>query len=201
MRRQSISRRDFLALVAAGAAAACKKPGSESLPISASASSSASVAASVAATKVLPAAEAKIVDAIASRILPSEDGPGAREANALAFIDGQLAAGDLAPLANGVILSARIVDGEAKRRHATSFVDLDGARQDAILSDFADAKLGVQFPQGEAFRLLHMLTLEALLSDPIHGGNPDMVGWKWIRFPTPTLRRPHEPGDHDHEHH
>ena len=198
MRRRTISRRDFLALVAAGAAAACKKPGSDSLPTSASASSSASIAAPVAATKVLPAAEAKIVDAIAARILPSEDGPGAREANAIAFIDGQLAAGDLAPLANGVLLSARIVDGEAKRRHSTSFVDLDGARQDAILSDFADAKLAVQFPQREAFRLLHMLTLEALLSDPVHGGNPDMVGWKWIRFPTPTLRTAHDPS---HEHH
>ena len=152
------------------------------------------------ATKILPAPAARIVDAIAARILPSDDGPGARDVNALVFVDNQLAAGDLSPLAMGVIATARIVDGEAKRRHGAAFVDLDPSRQDAILSDLADAKLAVTFPQREAFRLLHMLTLEALLSDPIHGGNANMIGWKWIRFATPTLRTPGS-SDHDHEHH
>jgi gluconate 2-dehydrogenase gamma chain len=197
MRRWTISRRDFLALVAAGAAA-CKRTAAVST--SASTSASASAAPSLPATKILPAAEARIVDAITARILPSDEAPGAREANTLVFVDNQLAAGDLAPLGNGVIVTARIVDGEAKKRHQIAFVDLDGARQDAILSDLADAKLDVKFPQREAFRLLHMLTLESLFSDPIHGGNPNMIGWKWIRFPTPTLRRPNEGGDHEHHH-
>ena len=192
------SRRDFLALVAAGVAA-CRRRDASPTTSSSSTATAPSASAALPATRVLPAAEARIVDAIATRILPSDDGPGARETNALGFIDGQLSSGDLAPLGMGVIAIARIVDGEATRRHSIAFVDLDGDRQDAILSDLSEAKLPVAFPQREAFRLLHMLTLEAFLSDPIHGGNTNMIGWKWVRFPTPTLRTP---GAHDpHEHH
>lgn len=193
--RWKLSRRDFLALVAAGAAA-CGRKTTASSSASASAPASASVAAPV--TKVLPRDEARVLDAITARILPSDDGPGAREANTLVFMDNQLSSGDLVPLAAAVIACARIVDGEAKRLHQSAFVDLDPSRQDAILSDFADAKLPVAFPQREAFRLLHMLTLESFLSDPIHGGNAGMVGWKWIRFPTPTRRFPGDADDHGH---
>src|SRR5438477_12730087 len=110
MRRWTISRRDFLALSVAGVAA-CKRSPSPSPSVSVSASASTSPAP-MPATKILPAPEARIVDAIAARILPPDDGPGARDVNALVFVDNQLAAGDLSPLAMGVIATARIVDGE-----------------------------------------------------------------------------------------
>ena len=41
--------------------------------------------------RFLQAADAKEIEAIAERIIPSDDGPGAKEAGALYFIDGGLA--------------------------------------------------------------------------------------------------------------
>ena len=31
--------------------------------------------------------------------------------------------------------------------------------------------------------------LEGMLADPAYGGNRDMVGWKWLRFPGDPMRR------------
>ena len=36
------------------------------------------------------------------------------------------------------------------------------------------------------------LTLEAFLGDPVHGGNPGQIGWKWIGH-KPPVHRPTEP--------
>lgn len=185
--------------------AGCSK---KSESTSASASTSASTHASDAGStlrrgKILGFLEWRAIEAASSRILPSDDGPGAREAEVTRFIDGQLMTPELAPLTGAIMGLARLLDAAGPK----TFADRALADQDATLHALAEGSLRFSptaqaFPQREAFRLLHTLTLEGFLSDPIHGGNEAMVGWKYIEFPTPTLRTAGATDAHDaHDHH
>ena len=144
----------------------------------------AALAAIARRAEAVPSADTfAILDAAACRILPSDDGPGAREAQVGRFIQRQLE-GDLRDLRPAFDQLALLLDRLAQ---PGGFVALPPAQKDAILARVAGAG-GVQ----EAlFRGLHSLVLEGFLSDPIHGGNDREVGWRAIGFPTPHLRTPH----------
>ena len=146
--------------------------------------------------RVFGAREWRTIEAITSRILPSDDGPGAHEAQVVAFIDAELAAPPLAPLAPAVVALAKAVELHAQKAHGRSYAELDAPLQDAIVAKLRGAELGLSLPQRELYEALHTLTLEGFLSDPNHGGNADQVGWKYIRFAEPTLREPGAPHDH-----
>lgn len=147
------------------------------------------------AGKVLGLGAWAALEAATARILPSDDGPGAREAGVVAFIDAQLATPVLRPIAGALEKTAELLDRWAQMKHGVPFAGLGTAVQDQILEQLARGTLPVKgFPQKEAFRALHTLTLEGFLSDPIHGGNAGMVGWKAIDFPEPGVR-PGRPGD------
>ncbi|WP_049218479.1 gluconate 2-dehydrogenase subunit 3 family protein, partial [Serratia marcescens] len=61
---------------------------------------------------------------------------------------------------------------------------LDGAQQDAMLQKFESGEAEFQqLPSKLFFSYLLQNTREGFFSDPIHGGNKDMVGWKLINFP------------------
>jgi gluconate 2-dehydrogenase gamma chain len=199
-RRRLIDRRSWLALVGVSAATsfACRSRSTSTdagVGAVTSASHDASTVAPSEPPRVLAAAEAIALGALTGRILPSDDGPGAREANVVRFIDRQLQTPEIAPLAAAVRAIARILD----KIDGKPFALLSVARQDEIAHRLAEGALTIDppFPQREAFRLVHMLTLEGFLSDPIHGGNDGMVGWRSIAFSTPTLRAK---GDHDGHH-
>jgi gluconate 2-dehydrogenase gamma chain len=140
-----------------------------------------------------------VLDAVTSRILPSDDGPGAREARVVDFIEAQLATPFLRAIAPAIALTAQLLDREARARHRVGFTTLAGDRQDALLDALAHGRLSAPgFPQRPAFQALHALTLEGFLADPVHGGNRDMIGWKAIGFDEPALR-PGRPGGHHHD--
>jgi gluconate 2-dehydrogenase gamma chain len=120
-----------------------------------------------------------ILDAAACRILPSDDGPGAREARVGRFIQRQLE-GDLRELRPAFDQLALLLERQG-------FVTATPEQQDAILERVAHAGGA----QEALFRGLHSLTLEGFLSDPVHGGNDREVGWKSIGFRAPGLRHAH----------
>lgn len=174
--------------------------GSGSASTSASASANTSDAgAPLRRGKILGFLEWRAIEAATSRILPSDDGPGAREAEVTRFIDRQLTTPELAPLVGAVMGLAHLLDAAGPK----TFADRGPDVQDATLRALAEGTLPTQpnFPQREAFLLLHTLTLEGFLSDPIHGGNEGMVGWRYVDFPTPTLRKAGDRDAHDHHHH
>jgi len=116
--------------------------------------------------------QAKQVDAISARILPSDGTPGAREAGVLYFIDRTLTtfAKDQAPLfADGLTsLAAATVKAHGT---AATFAALAPEQQDALLRSIEET------PFFGAFRFA---TLAGFLSLPKYGGNKDYVGWKFI---------------------
>ena len=65
-----------------------------------------------------------------------------------------------------------------------AFVDLSPEDQDKALTAIQKGIEGFeQVPSATFFSTLWGTTKEGFFSDPIHGGNKDMVGWKLIGFP------------------
>lgn len=90
------------------------------------------------------------------------------------------------PLVPKQIYNLGISDADAysKKTAGKPFAELDGAQQDAMLQKFESGEAEFQqLPSKLFFSYLLQNTREGFFSDPIHGGNKDMVGWKLINFP------------------
>jgi gluconate 2-dehydrogenase gamma chain len=169
-------RRNFLrgsgAVIAASWVAA-------NLPIFARAAEAAHAAKlSGAAFVNLSVEDAADLAAVAARIVPTDETPGATEAGVVWFIDqalgdqpaGSVFAGWAPAVRDGLTeLNTKVVERTGKARFAL----LDVALQDDILRSIED---------GEWFGRVRFLTLAGLLTMPSYGGNRDLVGWKLIGF-------------------
>jgi gluconate 2-dehydrogenase gamma chain len=77
------------------------------------------------------------------------------------------------------------VDAYAQSSFGAPFVELSPEQQDTILEAMdADEATGFDAPSGKSFfTKLRNDTIEGMFSDPLYGGNRDMVGWKLIGYP------------------
>jgi gluconate 2-dehydrogenase gamma chain len=128
-----------------------------------------------AATTALTNAQADVVDALVSRILPSVDGKaGAHEAGAVYFIDRALStfnAGSKKLYTDGIAdLNRR---ASARQPGAASFAALPVAHQDEIVHDIEKT------PFFEAARFDTIVGTFAL---PKWGGNREYAGWHMLGF-------------------
>lgn len=154
-------------------------------------------------------AEAAFVEAAAARLIPGDDlGPGAVEAGAPRFIDRQLAGefglgtrwymqgpwakgeptqGYQSRLTPAAMYRAAIkaIDAATAAAHeGKRFAELAAADQDVFLSGLETGQIDLGQVAAKAFfELLLQNVVEGFWSDPIYGGNRDMVGWKLIGFP------------------
>jgi len=121
----------------------------------------------------LTSAQAATVDAIASRIVPTDDLPGAHEAGVVYFID--IALGSFFAPARENFLDglADFEAGVAASHDGTAFSALDADAQDAYLRTVDTTPF---------FGLLRTWTLFGLLASPKYGGNRNLVGWKLAGF-------------------
>jgi len=154
------------------------------------------------------AQEALAMDAIAARLIPADElGPGAKEAGVTRFLDGQLAgawgAGSQfyrqGPFEKGTpeqgyqlsFTPAEMIrhglaalDAATRKQDGKPYAELDEARQDAWLHDLQAGKPDFSpLPSDVFFQALLDATIEGFFSDPLYGGNADMVGWKLVGFP------------------
>lgn len=60
----------------------------------------------------------------------------------------------------------------------SDFLKLTSLNKDKMLRDFTQSSNEAE----KWVSLLLSYTLEALLSDPIYGGNRDLLGWKWLGY-------------------
>ena len=137
--------------------------------------------------------EALTVASAAARIFPSDDsGPGAAEAGVTIYNDRQLAGPygqDRFRYTQGPFEKAPAelgYQGKATPReiYREGLNDLKGFNK---LQTVDQNKLLEQMESSLFFKLLRQHTIEGMFSDPIHGGNADMVGWQLVGFPGPRM--------------
>ncbi|MEM9555449.1 MAG: gluconate 2-dehydrogenase subunit 3 family protein [Acidobacteriota bacterium] len=129
----------------------------------------------------MDAAQHETLVAIAARILPSEgDGIGAVEAGIADSLPRALGHPVYAGLRPHILLALERLDAAANERFGRDFVACVAAEQDAVLTE-AEASSDVVLRL--ALRTLIHLTLEGLLGDPAHGGNRDLIGWRFAGYP------------------
>lgn len=115
--------------------------------------------------ETLTASEARDIEAITSCIVPSgDDGPGAREAGVVYFID-------------------RALGSFFASQHATIARDLAALPQPFVALDAAARDTQMHAMEGQPlFESLRLLTILGLFASPSYGGNRDALGWQLIGF-------------------
>jgi gluconate 2-dehydrogenase gamma chain len=197
---EKISRRSFLKVAGAATATASVTASCERAPPP--------TAITRTTYAFLNTAEAGFVEAAVARLIPSdENGPGAFEAGVAAYIDRQLAAawgagerlyrtgpwqqgkptqGYQLPFTPAELFrnALRAISEDLSKTKGGAFSKLAPADQDAYLKalESGGKDLG-GVPSGIFFQSLLEMTIEGFFSDPVYGGNKDMVGWKLIGFP------------------
>jgi gluconate 2-dehydrogenase gamma chain len=140
--------------------------------------------------KTLTRLEYDTLDAICSRIIPTDaSGPGAKEARAARYIDWGLS-GALVNLRDQYAAGLAAIDAHAMASKGAPFAKLSPADQDAVVSDLSQSAIP-QAPQG-FFNIVRTHTIQGTFSDPFYGGNADYVGWDLIRYPGVRVAVPAE---------
>ena len=153
--------------------------------------------------------EFEFIKAAVARLIPEDTlGPGALEAGVPEFIDRQMqtpygvgakmymqgpfrpdASPDLGyqlPLTPQEIYRLGIAEANnfARKRHNAPFNKLSAAQQDALLEQMESGKAEFEkLPSNVFFAALLQNTREGFFSDPVHGGNQRLTGWKLIGCP------------------
>ena len=182
-----LTRRDLLKLAGA-AAAAPVVPVAASTPSAAAATGQAIAPTAAGGLQALTAAEADLLDAIVARLIPSDaNGPGAREAQAVRYIDRALA-GALSSSREAYRAGLAALDRYARSSRGALFSSLSPTDQDSVLIDVetgAATGSGAGFDGSSAafFALVRAHTWQGMFGDPFYGGNANFVGWDLIGYP------------------
>src|SRR4051812_11108443 len=152
--------------------------------------------------------EASFIEAAVARLIPTdENGPGATEAGVASYIDRQLAGawgagerlyrsgpwqagkptqGYQLPFTPAELFrnALRAVTDDAGKAKEGGFAKMTPADQDTYLKSLESGGKDLGgVPSAVFFQSLLEMTIEGFFSDPVYGGNKDMVGWKMIGFP------------------
>ncbi len=175
MSREALTRRFFLQASGSMVGTAMMRAG---IPAFLAASQTACTAREdAAAFKTLSEVEAREIIAIAARILPTTDTPGATEAGAVYFFDTAFSTffAGMTDMARQML--AGFQNGVAQRFPGTEFFsDLDVADQDAYL----ESVQSTPFFQGARF-----MTIAGVFGMGMYGGNRDDIGWKLVGMDGP----------------
>jgi Gluconate 2-dehydrogenase subunit 3 len=117
----------------------------------------------------LTKAQAATLDAIASRIVPTDELPGAHEAGVVFFID--LALGSFFASSHAEFLGGLADFETAAAKAGVAFTALDAAAQDKYLKTVEPTTF---------FGQLRTWTIMGLLASPKYGGNRGQAGWKLV---------------------
>jgi gluconate 2-dehydrogenase gamma chain len=132
--------------------------------------------------KVLTRNETRLLEAVADRIFPATNTPGAVEAGAVNYIH-QALVGDYASLVSLYRKGLRAVERHGRRRFGARFSALKDVEKDAILLDFEAGDVS-DFKRAAAFfEIVRCHVLEGVFGEPDYGGNKNLIGWRLVEFP------------------
>ncbi len=141
--------------------------------------------------RFLSAEEARTIAAIADRLIPADDTPGAAWAGVTTYIDRYLA-GCYRRHQRTYRLGLIGVDNLSSVRHGKEFVELSPAGQDGVLADMEAGRTRPEiWPPAQArafFNLVLAHTMQGFYGDPRHGGNRDAVSWRMLGVPVVPIR-------------
>ena len=125
------------------------------------------------------ARQREIFQSAAGRILPSDDGPGACQANVIGYFD-WLTRQRFANHFLGRLMSGLdILDEFAISRWGHGFVECSAVQQDSVLCEIQAIP---HVCTKKFFGTLINVTIAGFLCDPKYDGNRNLVGWQSIHF-------------------
>jgi gluconate 2-dehydrogenase gamma chain len=153
------------------------------------------------------ASEAAFIEAACERLIPADEhGAGALAAGVPNYLDKQLSGawgsgerlyrsgpwktgsasqGYQLPFTPGELFhqALRAITHDLDSR-GTPFPKMTAEAQDAYLKSLEGGSTDLNgVPSGAFFAMLLQMTVEGFFSDPVYGGNRDMVAWRMIGFP------------------
>jgi gluconate 2-dehydrogenase gamma chain len=124
--------------------------------------------------------EAVTVAAIADRIIPSDQDPGASAADAVNYIDRQLG-GPLKKYRRAYREGLRAIDQASQSQFGKRFAALAAAQQDTLLA-------AMEARRAPFFELIRDHTMQGFYGDPRHGGNREYASWVMLGVPPAPIR-------------
>jgi gluconate 2-dehydrogenase gamma chain len=133
------------------------------------------------------AQQRQAVSAVQEHLFPHEpDSPGSTDINAATYLEWAITAPGIDPDTKNTIVNGvgRLRDASRERSNVL-FNELNFEQREQLLRYLAD-----ETRWGRAWlSLILYYIFEALLSDPVYGGNPNEIGWRWLEhqpgFPRP----------------
>ncbi|MGK0182409.1 MAG: gluconate 2-dehydrogenase gamma chain [Halioglobus sp.] len=125
---------------------------------------------------------------VQEHLLPSEpDSVGAKEVNALQYLRDNVMDAPRIDLEEKSFIKkgVRIINEDSFERYEEYFVYLTNQQRENILQGMSKSHFGERW-----LSVLLTYIFEALLGDPVYGGNPDEIGWKYLEhqpgYPLPS---------------
>lgn len=125
------------------------------------------------------------ISEVQQHLFPKESSIGAKDIQALEYLHLAMASPgfdeeEKTLIHNGVTW----LNDLSKQQYSKNFIQLDGTLKEKILRRIESSNAGERW-----LSTLLSYLLEALLTDPIYGGNPKGIGWNWLQhqagFPRP----------------
>ena len=124
---------------------------------------------------------------VQGHLFPTEpDSFGAEDINALVYLQNMMGLPDFPEdekelINNGVTW----LDDLAKEQYKNKFIQLNPDEKEKILRQIENSNAGLRW-----LSLILTYLLQAIVADPIYGGNPKEIGWQWLEhqsgFPRPV---------------
>ena len=128
----------------------------------------------------------KTIAAVQQHLFPStEDSPGASDFQAIVYLRNTIEN----PAADGddkvfIVNGVGWLNDLSRERYQRPFTAFDESERETVLRQIEQSQAGRNW-----LSLLLTYLLEALLADPVYGGNPGGMGWRWLEhqpgYPTP----------------
>jgi len=124
---------------------------------------------------------------VEDHLFPADgNGPSARDINSIAYLQAVMSLDDMDKEEYKFIhQGVGWLNDLAKETHHHAFVALQYQQREQLLHKIATTQAGENW-----LSVLLFYIFEALLADPVYGGNPDGIGWRWLEhqpgFPRPS---------------
>ena len=130
------------------------------------------------------------IGVVQDHLFPAEtDSPGAKEINAITYLQNVISSSAIDKDEKEFILNGvKWLNDLSLEKHEAVFIYLSDSERTDMLHQITKSKAGRRWVS----KLLSYIC-EALLGDPVYGGNPDGIGWKWLNhhpgFPRPSKHK------------